>query len=911
MEPGESQGRCSSTCQATKDCPSGYKRCSSSADGEKACFPGCEGPQDCPNTRPRCVEEKGRKTCQETPYTGPEACGRGNGNAVGVGKPCPNGAGDCGAGGLCLGAKVAPLQPFCSKGCTKDADCGQKAVCRWIEEGGSRKQACLPKDCLCLEAPALQGKVDLLGQALQKVGRSRCSLIYEKRELNTINSRVAHDPFRLAFFNRIHREPLQTLAFGKEVAASLDQALQRNGLEAVAKALERGAFWLDAPVSGKATTHSPATTEPLASSVAKLIREHGGTPDITALQKEAAQVPLALQKKLAPIVLAISAAATLRNQAIPSSYQASYLFARAHSLVLPAYQRFALGSNGVPAKDYHLLARDFGYAKLYEGAWQLAKTIASVGLKADSSYKGFSFNVVTPLGRIVLSDNAAHKYAPSDPQYQGAIALLVDTGGDDEYQIQAGANASANNPVSVLLDLAGADKYGYVEKAHALDRGKRFPSDADGRYQPKGFCDSSADCGLLGGPCVFAACQKGCKTDKDCGSGDTCVKQSYCKKVKQSPGPFSLSNRPRQGGGRLGIAFLFDLGIEKDEYRSLRMSQGFGALGVGVLYDAGGDDSYQCEAGCQGSGAFGMGLLLDRSGNDTYRTYSYAQGFGYTRGVGMLLDQEGDDKYLADHGDRNQAFFDQAKGDPLYLSAQLPGQANNSFVQGAGFGRRADFSDFLFMSGGLGILRDAKGDDVYISGVFGQGTGFWYGTGILADAQGHDRYDGFWYVQGAAAHFALAIFLEGAGNDKYNTQLTPRATHTGTGHDFSTAWLVDDGGNDTYNAANLTLGAGNDNGYGFLVDNGGDDTYTSKGNHSLGIARSPNPDNNPRNASKIRTLGLFLDVGGKDRYIRPDTTKPGDNKAWLQGRSQDNTPRRSLEHGVGTDGNGTSTLSTR
>lgn len=252
----------------------------------------------------------------------------------------------------------------------------------------------------------------------------------------------------------------------------------------------------------------------------------------------------------------------------------------------------------------------------------------------------------------------------------------------------------------------------------------------------------------------------------NCGGNKACDKaRKYCTPSKKPViGPISLSNRPRQGGARLGMAFHLDLGTQSDTYRSLRVSQGFGALGVGVLFDAGGDDRYQCEAGCQGSALFGIGLLLDKAGNDRYRTYTQGQGFGYS---------------------------------------------------------------------------------------------------------------------------------------------------TGVGHDYSTSWFIDDSGNDIYNAAGLTLGAGNENGYGFLIDNGGDDHYTARGNNSLGIAQGPPADDNPRNKQKVRTLGLFIDTGGKDTYKRPDLAKPANNKRWTQGRRNASPSRKALEDGVGVDGEGISTCRTK
>ena len=57
-----------------------------------------------------------------------------------------------------------------------------------------------------------------------------------------------------------------------------------------------------------------------------------------------------------------------------------------------------------------------------------------------------------------------------------------------------------------------------------------------------------------------------------------------------------------------------------------------------------------------------------------------------------------------------------------------------------GNGRRGDYLDGHSLAGGVGILFDQEGIDHYVSGVFGQGVGYWEGVGILWDAAGDDVY---------------------------------------------------------------------------------------------------------------------------------------------------------------------------
>lgn len=429
-----------------------------------------------------------------------------------------------------------------------------------------------------------------------------------------------------------------------------------------------------------------------------------------------------------------------------------------------------------------------------------------------------AISIPTPRGAIVIG-------SPLDDRYEGpayaSTLLVLELGGDDVYRAPVGATATVDNGVSVLIDLGGVDDYGYLEVAHPSDVGPaghvRLPSDGRGR-----------------GP---------------------------------SDGPFSLSTSARQGAGRLGIGLLLDLGAEGDHYRSLRMSQGYGALGIGVLYDRGGDDLYEGEAGVQGAAVAGVGLLIDAAGTDRYVTYHASQGFAYTRGVGALYDGGGDDTYFAH------------PSDVLYFSPQSPGVSNSSFVQGVAFGRRDDAGG-LYMSGGLGILRDRAGHDRYTCGIFCQASGYWYGTGLLLEGEGDDHYDGEWYVQAGDAHFAVAVLLDDAGDDVFNETAVRRNAGLGGGHDFSSAWLIDRGGDDVHRGPGLSFGTGHAGGFGAFLDLGGTDTYDATGDLSFGNASVETPGDPARRMAG--SVGIFLERGGTDTYARPTPSPLANDSTWTQ-----------------------------
>ncbi len=305
------------------------------------------------------------------------------------------------------------------------------------------------------------------------------------------------------------------------------------------------------------------------------------------------------------------------------------------------------------------------------------------------------------------------------------------------------------------------------------------------------------------------------------------------------------STRPGLGGAILGLSIVIDKAGD-DRYEATAIAQGAGIFGVGLLIDGSGDDVYLAQQWSQGLGAFGTGVLADSAGNDSLYCLGTSQGFGYTRGCGILVNVEGNDRYVAED-------------DSLFQPSAQTEEHNSSLAQGVGFGKRADYLDGHSWAGGVGVLCDGSGDDVYSAGLFAQGCAYWYATGMLLDREGDDRYNGVWYVQGSGAHFGVGYLDDFAGRDVYT------ATHNmaiGAGHDFSLGYFNERGGDDTYNAPNLSLGGGNANGIGIFHDYSGNDTYNTSGGVTLGQANSSDAGRR----RLLRVFGLFVDEGGTDSY---------------------------------------------
>jgi hypothetical protein len=679
------------------------------------------------------------------------------------------------------------------------------------------------------DCPAPQPAIpDALDEALAAGGVDRCQvrILPEDVARSTWPTEVLFDAHRLPDFSPLHRGPLRLPAYARETRGWFDAAMASPTPVSdtlAALSVRRGHPLHDVCVDLSAFEPRPSDPTPLATAVLLLDQHLGSTGDEAALRASAAPLPLPLQRRLARVLGAVDHAAFEVKLALgAATADERRHLAESYALYVPTLPSWDLSAAGIARLD----AVDVD--RLVDAAALLARAVeaADLGALPDATFP--AFEAPTPLGAVVVHDASADHYVAGSPA-DGAL-LLFDLGGDDVYEVPAGAS-DAEHPVSLAIDVRGHDSYGYAPVADAAD-GDMLPSDGAGRYHSPTTPD-------------------------------------------QDWGPITLSHQARQGAGLAGIGMLFDLGPEADHYRSLALSQGFAAAGVGVLYDAGGDDVYEAEIASQGAATFGVAALIDREGNDTYRSFTASQGFGGALGAGALLDGAGDDLYTVDLGDPALG------GHPLYFAGQLPGVSNSSLSQGAAQGRRPlDDSDASYMAGGLGVLYDRQGNDRYTGSVFAQGVAYWQGLGMLLEGGGDDHYDALWYLQGSAAHFALAVLLDEGGDDSYDLDVLPVATGIGVGHDFSAGLHLDEGGDDHYRAPALSLGSGNINGIGCLVNVGGDDVYEAAQDPTLGAGNysAELPFGAARQGAP--TLGVFVHAGGTGTYLVGGVARPLGDTVW-------------------------------
>lgn len=300
-----------------------------------------------------------------------------------------------------------------------------------------------------------------------------------------------------------------------------------------------------------------------------------------------------------------------------------------------------------------------------------------------------------------------------------------------------------------------------------------------------------------------------------------------------------ISSQPFvQGSGILGTGILIDLEGD-DLYVARSASQGIGVIGSGFLIDLDGDDYYSGKSSVQGLGFMGIGYILEGKGHDRYMAEHYAQGIGLTKGFGAIVDLEGSDYMFA--GGKYPDFRD-------------PENATQSFAQGFGLGLRP-YKSSVGTSGGIGLVYDLNGNDVYISDYFGQGSSYWYAFGALVDENGNDLYVAGRYSQGAGIHKSIGIVIDKKGNDHY---LTTFGVAQGCGHDYGIGVLLDNEGDDFYKGGVLAQGIGNDNGIGIFYDRSGNDRYFSKGD-GPGVGKFSD-------LGEKGSIGLYIDGKGEDSY---------------------------------------------
>jgi hypothetical protein len=358
-------------------------------------------------------------------------------------------------------------------------------------------------------------------------------------------------------------------------------------------------------------------------------------------------------------------------------------------------------AEGLPSQEQLLAVADAVDAAGIERASALFLEATARFVSQAAHYEPGRF--ASPVGTVVIG-------GPGNDRHGPGAALIIDPGGDDEYE-RAPALAGA---VSVIVDLGGNDRYSGSDIAlRALSAIVELSG--DDRYR-------------MSGPGLGAAIA-GASVIVDYG-GDDEYEAGFLG----------------EGAAAFGTGALIDLG-GNDRYRLRAWGQGFGlAGGLGLLWDRAGHDLYAAAgepdfhqrgsglSGAQGA-AFGfrgrlgggIGILRDDAGDDRYEAQMFAQGLGYYYGLGLLWDLGGSDAYHA---------FRYAQGNGVHEAAGVLGDdgGDDHYALDNGYGQG------MGLDLGVGALVDREGDDAYRARFGAQGTATANGFGLLADRAGADRF---------------------------------------------------------------------------------------------------------------------------------------------------------------------------
>lgn len=490
-------------------------------------------------------------------------------------------------------------------------------------------------------------------------------------------------------------------------------------------------------------------------------------------------------------------------------------------------------------------------------------------------------------------------------------ALVVDLGGDDEHLHAAGgADALGNTmPVSVTLDLAGADRYEATVREDA-------------------------------GPiAVLGSSFLGVGMLVDVTGDDTYIAQS-------SDAQFYAA-----ASSLLGVGMLADLDGNDDYRVTTTRPVGAGVSGLGTAFA-------------------GLSTFHDRSGDDAYVVESRpALGYDFRGQItGGVAVAQGMGLHTAAGGhvgpitigvaSASAVFADDAGNDTMTIAAisasvppddWQPSTPGAAVVAGGGVGSQPHGSLALTGPGESSWSLVAETDsDRSPARVVGFGHGVSGGFGILSDAGGDDD-----YLAAARASSTRSLTIDDACECAGAAALGGAAsavTH-GAGEGF-TGVLDEAGGDDSYvaevtSAASIDVrderseggdgvvggavggaadvvaqGAANDIGTGLLLDSGGDDRYdASARSDAQATATAIDPDRvtetfavtgpagtAAQGAATAGSRATLQDVGGTDTYLaRAGTNAAADPPATVQAGAEATLAQAAVDggsHAVFSDADG-------
>jgi hypothetical protein len=271
-----------------------------------------------------------------------------------------------------------------------------------------------------------------------------------------------------------------------------------------------------------------------------------------------------------------------------------------------------------------------------------------------------------------------------------------------------------------------------------------------------------------------------------------------------------------QAANILGVSMICNL-AGNNVYQAKDLAQASTIGGVGLIVEHGGKNIYRGVRRVQAQAVGGIGVIVSHGGENDYHAAMWAQGFGGPLGFAMLDDIDGNDHYYCG------GLY------PNSYKPETPGYEGCGQGVGAGIRQVAD--------GGIGVLLNGGGHNVYEFDYLSHGGGYWCGLGFARDFGGYSQrliarknFNGGPRTEalfqrfgcGWGCHYALGFCFDDRGHSVFQGSIMG----SGMGWDCSVGALcVFAGGNRFEATESLTQGCGAQGSLGILYHYGDESIF--------------------------------------------------------------------------------------
>ena len=277
-----------------------------------------------------------------------------------------------------------------------------------------------------------------------------------------------------------------------------------------------------------------------------------------------------------------------------------------------------------------------------------------------------------------------------------------------------------------------------------------------------------------------------------------------------------------QGGSILGVSMIVNTeGGNRYDANDLAQASTIG--GVGIIVEFGGENTYRGVRRVQAQAVGGVGIIISHGGGNSYHAGMWGQGLGGPLGFGILDDIGGNDHYYL--GGLYTNSYKHEQGTPGY----------EGFGQGVGGGIRQ------VGDGGVGMLLNGGGHNVYEFDYLSHGGGYWCGLGFARDFGGYskrlicrknfygsDRTESLFqrFGCGWGCHYAQGFCFDDRGHSTFEGTIMG----SGMAWDCSVGALCVFGGDNHFEAdQSLVQGCGAQGSLGILFQYGDDSEFKGYG----------------------------------------------------------------------------------